>query len=445
MTKKYSVIINLKELQKVNWQLKAVEKIVESIVGTAFKLLTDDQVDSKSDLQVVVGIVSLEEVPREGFKLVGFGDNLEITTSSLSGLFYGLSEVAKGFTNTINTEFRPLQKERSLMIDIGRKFYSQEWLMALIDFMASLRMNTLQLHFSENEGFRIESETFPEIVSPEHLTKKEIRELIDYAQERFIQVIPELDSPGHLKTLLTAYPEWRLARVGEYDPYLDHRALDITQPEAVTAIKKLLTEYFELFQDSQYFHIGADEFVEFDKLEKYPKLQQKAREIYGPEATGIELYIAYTNELIDFVKQHGFQARVWNDGFYRLDQPSLVELSRDVQITYWTKWHPQMASVRDFLDKGHQIINFNDNLFYFVLGEAAGYKYPTAEKILAEWTPVNFAQQQVLTQEELKAVMGTSFAIWSDLPEALSTTEVYQKIRDPLRALAAKSWEIISS
>lgn len=78
----------------------------------------------------------------------------------------------------------PSLKERGVILDIGRKFYSIDFLKELVDYMASLKMNALQLHFSDNEGFRLECETIPEITSEKFLTKQEMTDLIDYAEQK---------------------------------------------------------------------------------------------------------------------------------------------------------------------------------------------------------------------------------------------------------------------
>ena len=317
--------------------------------------------------------------------------------------------------------------ERALMLDMARKFYSKDWIIKLIDFMATLEMNTLQLHFSENEGFRIECETYPSIVSEQHLSKVEIREIIDHAKANRIQIIPDFDTPGHQKLILEHFPQYKLSG--------DERALDITNPEAINFVKKLYQEYAELFHESQYFHIGADEFIHFDEVEKYPQLIADAREKYGEQASGMEGYVAFTNEIAAYVKELGFIPRAWNDGFYRQNRHSLVELSRDIEICYWTKWDKNMAEAQTFIDKGFKLINYCDNYLYYVLGENAGYSYPNEQKILDEWTINRFPHGQLLDDAAMQSVIGVSFAIWSDRPKAQTEAEVFRGIQGPLRAM----------
>lgn len=331
-----------------------------------------------------------------------------------------------------------ISPERGVSIDIGRKFYSSSFLKNLLNYMSSLKMNALQLHFSDNEGFRIECETVPELTSTHFLTKVEIKELIAYAKKIGIEIIPEFDSPGHLKRLLSIYPEWQIERLGEdSDVFPANRAIDITNQQAINKVKEIITEYLELFPDSRYFHLGADEYISFDELARYPQLTRKAEEIYQDASRAYDLFIDYINDLADLIESAGKTARIWNDGVYKKNQRMKSTLKKTIQITYWTNYSEQMADVQTFFNEGHQVLNFNDNYFYFVLGEGAGYRYPTEDKIKNEWNPMIFSGNQHITREQLTKVTGTYFAIWCDYPNALTEEEVMEKIKEPLKAQQA--------
>lgn len=343
----------------------------------------------------------------------------------------------------MNKTDKPSLKERGLIIDMGRKFYTTDFLKKLIDYMASLKMNALQLHFSDNEGFRIECETIPAITSKKFWTKTEVSELINYANDRGIDVIPEFDSPGHLKRLIECYPKWQMKRIGKDSlNFPADRALDITKSEAVDMVKRIIKEYIALFQTTNYFHLGADEYIEFSELDKYPALKEKAVTKYHDATRQYDVFIDYINELAEFVESSGKKARIWNDGVYKKGYLMKSRLKPTIQITYWTKHQPIMAPVTEFLTHGHQVINVNDHFFYFVLGEGAGYKYPTAQKIRENWAINHFPEDQKLTKEQMKQVQGAYFAIWSDYPEALTEEEVLAMIKEPLAAQQEIIWEV---
>lgn len=371
-----------------------------------------------------------------------------IQGAAMSDLLHAIMYMKRNIdTLDFSTDFRIVrqakQAERGLMLDIGRKFYSLATIKKIVDSMCLLEMNFLQLHFSENEGFRIESETFPEIVSERYLSKNEIRELIGYCQDRGIEMIPELDSPGHLKCLLQKYPEFALRQTDEVEPILANRAIDITNPDAVAAVKKLLAEYLVLFSDSHLFHIGADEYLDFNQIAYYPDLNAAAEQKYGQHGSGYDLYIAYINSIVDYVRTYNYTVRIWNDGLFLNHIPSSVELTKDVEITYWTRHQNTMADVATFIDNGYQVVNFNDNFFYFVLGEAADYEYPTASKIKNGWQVNQFPKNQLLTENQMSQVSGTYFAIWSDRSKAMDEFDVYHSIFAPLKAQQEKLWETV--
>lgn len=384
---------------------------------------------------------------REAY-VIDIGTYAKITASSERAVMYALWTLLQRLADEGSvpcgtvTDY-PVIRERALHVDIGRKFYSEDWLLERIREMARLRLNTLQLHFSENEGFRLMSESHPEVVSEQALTKQEMKAIILEAQRYHIDVIPSLDSPGHLGQALRTHPEWLLKdAAGNPAP----GALDITNPAARRFVLELIDEYAELFAGSRYFHIGGDEFINFAEFDKYPQLGEYAQNVLNISGgTGVDTYIDYLNEVAEHLESKGWTVRAWNDGLYRADQIQRVAPKPSIQITYWTKWHPMMAPVEDILAKGHQVINYNDGYLYYVLGEHAGYTYPTAGKIRASWHPGLFPNRTGEAKQEYtgaypRELVGTTFSIWSDKPEAQSEAEVAAGLRGPLRAMAELAW-----
>lgn len=374
--------------------------------------------------------------------LILYADRIVVTANSNENLLavatqavlrLHLNELAKGETSVVYQ-----QEQRILMIDMGRKYFSKEVLCRFIDSMSLAQFNYLQLHFSENEGFRIESEVAPNIMSEDYLTKNEIREIIQYADSLGIEIIPDFDTPGHLKQILKDRPEWQL-RKKLADGSLERQpsALNIVDKEAVSFIEELYREYAELFNSSHYFHIGGDEFVDFDEIDAYPDLKEAAVSMFGEEATAMDYFVFYVNQIAEMISSWGFIPRVWNDGFFRLNRQELVKLSDKVEITYWTKWHQQMAPVETFTNKNYTVINFNDNYFYYVLGEAAGYMYPTYDKIMNDWEPLMYPQSQRI-KEVTKQFPGVALAVWSDIPSAQEELTVWKNVSLLLLAVSQK-------
>lgn len=376
------------------------------------------------------------------------GDYVRLQAAGERAVLYGLRTLLHragkdgGLARGILTD-HPEMKERALHIDIGRKFFTAGWIKERIREMSRLRLNALQLHFSENEGFTLVSERHPEVTSERFLSREELADIVEEAAKHHITVIPSFDSPGHLGQALRTHPEW-LLKNREGQPAKG--ALDITNPDAKAFVLDLIGEYAELFKDSPYFHIGGDEFIDFEHFDAYPQLGEYARnELQIEGGTGIDAYLHYLNEIAELLESKGFTVRAWNDGLYRLNQNERVRLKTSIQITYWTKWHPNMAPVQTFLDKGHDVINYHDAFFYYVLGENAGYKYPQGDNIYAGWHPglfprVNERERQEYAKPYPKQVKGCSFAVWSDKPEAQTEEEVAAGLREPLAAMAELAW-----
>lgn len=336
----------------------------------------------------------------------------------------------------------PSTKVRGLHLDVGRKFYTKEWILELIRNLSRNRMNEFCLHFSENEGFRIASDVHPEIPSLFHLSKADIREIIRLASAYHIDINPSLDCPGHLGQVLQEHPRWRLNREMAEPLY---SAIDITNPEARAFVLELIDEYAELFSGSTVFHIGGDEFIDFNHFELFPELEAYAKEHLGPDCCGVDTYLDFLNQVIAHVKAKGFQVRVWNDGLFRLNLEEHIPLERGIQIAYWSCWDKAMAPLRTFLDRGYEVLNYNGDYLYYILLQRKGYTDPSAEKIMTEWKPAIFPThpvkgKQIVAGKDSKQFLGCCYSIWSDWPDFQNEEEVISRCRDSMRAFAARCW-----
>lgn len=425
----WSLSINHQSLlpiaRRVNQLLEKIDQapgVITKEADATVQLILDRQAATSSVERTAQGLI-----------ITGTCTKATLRTAAYAILRVFLGELPEG-----ETPVTFAQPRRIFMLDMARKYYSKETILKFIDALNFAQFTVLQLHFSENEGFRIECETAPEIVSAEFLTKAEIREIILYAQTAGIEIVPDFDSPGHLRQILKTHPEWQLVKKNP-DGSLEKNptALNIANSEAVAFILSIYREFSELFSTSTYFHIGADEFVDFDEMEAYPEIQTYAKEIYGEKAAGIDAFVGYVNRVIEEVNGLGFIPQIWNDGFFRLNRAEVVKLSKNVEITYWTKWNQNMAPVETFIKKGYRVTNFNDNYFYYVLGENAGYTYPSYHKVIDSWTPEMWPQQQVVPVEP-KQLPGVAVAVWNDIPDAQTQTEVLTNVSELFFALMQK-------
>lgn len=378
----------------------------------------------------------------EGFA-VEAGPAAVLTAQSERAALYGLRFIFEGD----GLEFGlvadwPSTNERGLHLDAGRKFYTKKWIMERVKDLSRNRMNVLWLHFSENEGFRIDSERHPEVPSRFHLTKDEVREIIALCNDLFIDINPALDCPGHLGTALLEHPRWRLNREMAEPLY---SALDITKPDARAFLLELVDEYAGLFAGSKTFHIGGDEFIDFNHFELFPEMEACAKERLGPECGGVDLYVDFLNQVIAHVRAKGFQVRVWNDGLFRPGLAEHVKLDKDVQIAFWSNWDKGMAPLQAFLDRGYQVVNYHSGYLYYILLIRKDYSDPDPDKILNEWHPGMFPTHPTCGRQALaadsKQMLGCCYSIWSDWPDLESEDEVHQRSRDSIRAFGVRCWQ----
>ena len=378
----------------------------------------------------------------EGFT-VEVGASAELTAQSRRAAVYGLRTVFEaGELAFGRLADWPCTNERGLHLDAGRKYYTKDWIMERVKDLSRNRMNVLWLHFSENEGFRIDSERHPEVPSRFHLTKDEVREIIALCGDLFVDINPALDCPGHLGTALLEHPRWRLNRQMTEPLY---SALDITNPEARAFLLELVDEYAELFAGSKVFHIGGDEFIDFNHFELFPEMEACAKERLGPGCGGVDLYVEFLNEVIAHVRAKGFQVRVWNDGLFRPDQAEHVELDRNVQIGFWSNWDKGMAPLQAFLDRGYQVVNYHSEYLYFILLIRQDYKDPDPDRIMKEWAPRVFPTHPLTGPQTLdpasRQMLGCCYSIWSDWPDLEDEEEVDRRSRDSIRAFALRCWQ----
>ncbi|WP_327145340.1 family 20 glycosylhydrolase [Nocardia sp. NBC_01327] len=340
---------------------------------------------------------------------------------------------------------------RGVLVDVGRKYFTIEWLQRLVRYGAELGLNELHLHFSENECVRIASERHPEINDGRQYSRAEIAGLIGFAADLGVAIVPEFDMPGHMGAVLRAHPEFQLPnRFGSTLP----TALDITAEGALQLAENLLDDYAEVFPESTHWNLGFDEFLGAVSIEGlYSNLDDRARQLYGPAATQHDLSTGVANRLAHRLQTHGYIVSVWNDGMLR---GPVVQLSPDIVVHYWTHSLPGQVPVRQFLDAGHALVNFNDRQLYYVLGNSLVYPHPTAASILdSGWAPGHFSPMlpvsapgpiplELAGPQNLDGppypdrLAGAVFSIWCDTPSAQTEDEVFRDIAEPLAAFALR-------
>ncbi|WP_326618914.1 family 20 glycosylhydrolase [Streptomyces decoyicus] len=417
-----------------------------------------DQTVRPGDIEVkLTGKNSDNNVPVRGsadeaYTLTADGTRLTLTAPTDAGIFYGTRTVkqavrAAGGLPEGTIQDRPDRPQRGLSLDNARKPFTQNWIEARLREIADLKLNQFQLHFSDDQGFRIQSDTHPEIVSADHLTKAQVRQIIALARTLHISVVPELDSPGHLGAVLDHYPALQLRNVqGRVIP----GAIDISNPKSAPLIDSLLKEMSELFTNPKgapaYWHLGGDEYqalMSSSPATKYPQLAKAARQKYGSGATIEDLTTGWLNDRQKTVEAKGKnRVEAWNDGFFA---GGVVTADKNRMVDYWTGKEAGKRDPAEFLREGRNVMNFNDEFLYYVLGEPNQFVYPTGQRIYQSWTPrVIRGTRPVAVPASMtgpERIPGARFAIWCDLAQAQTAAQVAAGIRLPLAALAQKTWD----
>src|SRR6266536_3529454 len=306
---------------------------------------------------------------------------------------------------------------RGLLIDVGRHYEPMEVLKRNLDAMAAVKLNVLHWHLTEDQGFRVESKKFPKLhaMGSDGLfyTQGQVRDIIAYARDRGIRVMPEFDIPGHSTSWLVGYPEmgsapgpYKIERgAGIFEP-----ALDPTREQTYKFLDTFLGEMAALFPDA-YMHIGGDE-NEGKQWDRNPQIQafMKAKGIKDNHA----LQAYFNQQLLKILKKHGKKMIGWDE----ILQP---DLPKDAVIQSWRG----PASLAEAAKKGY------DGIL------SAGYYidliYPTTRHYLADPIP----RDTTLTPEESKHVLGGEATMWG---EYVSPETIDSRIWPRTAAIAERLW-----
>ncbi|MFV0134055.1 beta-N-acetylhexosaminidase [Streptomyces sp. HMX87] len=378
----------------------------------------------------------------ESYTLTVRGGRVTVSAPAEAGVFYGTRTLKQAVRDggtapegVVRDE--PAKQRRGFMLDIARKHYDAEWIKDRVRELGDLKFNELGLHFSDDQGFRIESDSHPEVVSADHLTKAQVKEIVDLAAERHVEIVPEIDSPGHLGAVIAAHPDLQLRNARGA---ATRGAIDISKPRSAEILDDLLNEFADVFPGSRW-HLGGDEYQALtvsDPEASYPQLAAAARERFGAGATVADLTTGWLNDRAATVRAHDRTPRAWNDGFFR---NTSVRPDDDLRVAYWTGKEIGARQPAEYLSAGREVINYNDEYLYYVLGEPLTFVYPTGERIYEQWTPRVLRGTRPVPAQYDDQILGGSFAVWGDIPGAQTQAQVADGIRLPLAATVQKLWD----
>jgi hexosaminidase len=318
----------------------------------------------------------------------------------------------------ITIQDKPRFPWRGLMIDSARHFIPPDVVRRNLDGMEAVKMNVFHWHLSENQGFRAESKKFPKLhelgSDSLYYTQDEIRDLIVYAKDRGIRVVPEFDMPGHSTAWFVGHPELASGkgpyeierRWGVFDP-----AMDPTNERVYKFLDELIGEMARLFPD-HYFHIGGDE-VNGKEWDANPKIQafMKAHELKNNEV----LQAYFSGRVQKLVTKHGKTVVGWDE--------VLVEgVPKDIVIQSWRG----QASLAKAAQQGFRGILSNG--YYLDLGWPAARHYAV--------DPMS-GDAASLSAEEKQRILGGESCMWA---EYVSPENVDSRIWPRNAAIAERLW-----
>lgn len=339
------------------------------------------------------------------------------------GIYYAnvtLNQIKKNYNGKLpkmTVADYPEYTYRGFMIDSCRHFFTVDEIKKMIDAAAMLKFNYFHFHLSDDQGFRIEIDSYKKLTTHaakrngshfgkgenddavyQHCyTKEELREIVKYCKERHIEVIPELDIPGHTTAILSAYPELSClgkpidakTTAGVFDDILC-----AGNPDTIKMIKSVIGEMCEIFTGS-YFHIGGDEAPKV-RWNNCPKCQAKLREL-GLENME-QLHGNMVNEISKHLKSLGKKAICWNEALNggNLDSDNMT-------IAYW-------------LDKTKNSVKWANNSNPIIIEKFKPYysDYPYAMHTLSNVYNFNPRKIKGLNEIGRKSIVGIETPIWTE-------------------------------
>lgn len=380
-------------------------------------------------LNITCGAAQADNALRENYRLAVDDKGVNLAVSGPVGVLRGLATLRQlivpmgdGFAfSAAMIDDQPRFGWRGLSIDVARHFSSLATLKRQIDAMELVKLNVLHLHLSDHEGFRFESKAYPLLTEREagkYYTQDQLRDLVAYAADRGIRIVPEIDMPGHSKAIITAYPDLA-ARPPAGTNVFGGASLNPASPETFRFLDTLLGELASVFP-GQYVHIGGDELPE--RAWKGDPQIEALRQKEGLSSHD-ELQAYFHTRVRTILKKYGKTAMGW-------DEIASEKLPSDVVVQAWRGskqtarvtgyGNPVVVSAGYYLDwlEGADKHYLVDPLDPTAVGmERADFETVHRLPIIGEFVhePIVRDPSARMTAAQEKRVIGGEAAVWTEL------------------------------
>lgn len=376
-------------------------------------------------------------------------NNITINATSDLGALHALETLLQMLQNNSTSFYFPNAQIsdfprftwRGLMIDASRHFQPVDVIKRNIDGLAAMKMNVFHWHLVDDQGWRIEMKKHPKLIDlasdGQYYTQEEIKNIVKYADERGILIVPEIDVPGHGTAILTAYPEIgskvitltggtsekniqgsAIATYGvERNAGIFSPTLDPSNPKTYQLLSEIFDEVCPLFPGA-YFHIGGDE-NEGKDWDANPKIQAFKKK--NNLATNHELQTYFTMQLVPMLKKHGKQLMGWEEILTK-------NMSKEAIIHSWRGPNEGILpgqSLVEAVKKGYKTVLSNG--FYIDL------MYPIESHYLNDPMPKNAD----LSTEEKARILGGEATMWTEL---VTPATIDSRVWPRTAAIAERLW-----
>lgn len=361
------------------------------------------------------------EMPQEGYNLQVFADSIIVKASSDEGLFHAkesleqLMRYGKGTIRCCIIRDAPRYSWRGFMLDESRHFFGKEKVKQYLDIMASLHLNVFHWHLTDETGWRIEIKKYPKLTqkgavgnwhdpeaAPTFYTQEDIKEIVAYANERQIMILPEIDMPGHATAACSSYPELASGGDGRWQYFTYNPCNEKTYQ----FISDVLDEVIRLFP-SPYIHVGGDE-VRFGNQIWFTgsEFQKFIKDHNLSDEKGLEYY--FIRRVADIVRSKGKTMIGW-------DEIVDADVAPEKAVVMWWR-HDKRDQLLKALERGYRVILTPRKPLYADFTQFGAHKvgrqwngYNTIESLYAFPVPVSHLIEGYNNQ-----ILGMQMSAWTE-------------------------------